>query len=101
MRDYFAQIDWSLSGWDLALLVTYTLAILTVPSVLLKRRGNPHAAVSWLLALFALPFLGVFLWWAMGRTHLRRKRKKRRRAAQKIGVRLAKVREERPRVSPA
>jgi cardiolipin synthase len=37
----------------------------------------------------------------MGRTHLRRKRKKRRKAAEKINVRLAKAREERARVSPA
>lgn len=101
LRDYLAQIDWSLRGWDLALVITYALAILTVPSVLLKRRGNPYAAVSWLLALFALPFVGVFLWWAMGRTHLRRKRKKRRKAAQKMNVRLAKLRDQRPRVSPA
>jgi cardiolipin synthase len=101
LREYLAQFDWTLRSWDLALLITYALAILTVPSVLLKRRGHPHAAVSWLLALFALPFVGVVLWWAMGRTHLRRKRKKRRKAAQKMNVRLARLREERPRISPA
>jgi cardiolipin synthase len=99
--NYFSQLDWSLNAWDVLLLCNYVLALLSVPSVLLARRGNPHAAVSWLLALFALPYVGVFLWWAMGRTHLRRKRKKRRRAAQKVGAQLAKVREERPRISPA
>lgn len=60
-----------------AFLVAQVLALATVPSVLLRRRGRPAAALSWLLALFALPLFGVLAWWAFGRTHLERKRRRR------------------------
>ncbi len=59
--------------------VLVLMALLTVPSVLLRRRGRPAAALSWLLALFALPGLGVLAWWAFGRTHLERKKRRRAR----------------------
>ena len=58
------------------------LAFLSVPSVLLRRRGRPTAALSWLLALFAFPLGGVFAWWLIGRSHLRRKRRRRTRSAE-------------------
>ncbi|MGE0710241.1 MAG: cardiolipin synthase [Planctomycetota bacterium] len=63
-------------GWFAAL----TLAGFTVPSVLLHRRGQPQAATSWLLALFAIPPLAIVAWWALGRTRLERRRWRRRRA---------------------
>lgn len=78
----------SWAGWDLIVpgrvllgvfLASQLLALLTIPSVLLRRRGRPSAALSWLLALFALPLLGVLAWWAFGRTHLERKRRRRAR----------------------
>lgn len=53
------------------------LALLSVPSVLLRRRGRPIAALAWLFGLFALPGLGTFAWWAIGRTTLERRRRKR------------------------
>ncbi|MCC6522110.1 MAG: cardiolipin synthase [Polyangiaceae bacterium] len=53
------------------------VALLSVPSVLLQRRGRPQAALAWLLALFAFPLGGIFAWWLFGRTHLRRKRRSR------------------------
>jgi cardiolipin synthase len=62
-------------------IVAETLALCSVPSVLLRRRGRPTAALAWLLALFALPALGGLLWWAFGRTHLERKRRRRSRMA--------------------
>jgi len=58
------------------ILVLQCIALLSVPSVLLNRRGRPTAALSWLFALFALPGLGSLLWWALGRTRLERKRRK-------------------------
>src|SRR6187401_505390 len=58
-------------------IVAETLALCSVPSVLLRRRGRPTAALAWLLALFTLPALGGLLWWAFGRTHLERKRRRR------------------------
>lgn len=48
-------------------------ALLTVPSVLLRRRGRPTAALSWLLVLFAFPAVGTIAWWAIGRTRIERK----------------------------
>lgn len=65
-----------------AFLLFLLVALLTVPSVLLRRRGRPAAALSWLLALFALPGFGALAWWAFGRTHL--ERKKRRRARKRL-----------------
>lgn len=63
---------WLLLGADIA-------AFLSVPSVLLRRRGRPLAALSWLLAVAALPYVGVILWWTLGRTHLERLRRRRAR----------------------
>lgn len=83
------------AGWLLLLLgFSYLLAIASVPSVLLQRRGRPHAAVSWLLVLFALPGVGIFLWWAIGRKHLERQRRKRRKAAAKTATALTQLRED-------
>jgi len=48
------QVLWTLS---------WVGALLTVPSVLLQRAGRPIAAVSWILALFALPALALAAWW--------------------------------------
>jgi cardiolipin synthase A/B len=59
---------WSVATFEL-------VALLSVPSVLLHRRGRPSAALSWLLALFALPALGTFLWWAFGRTRIEKRRR--------------------------
>lgn len=48
-------------------------AALTVPSVLLKRRGRPTSAVAWLLVLFAIPSVGILAWWIFGRTRIERR----------------------------
>lgn len=60
------------------LLVLEFVALLSVPSVLLRRRGRPTAAIAWLLALFALPALGSITWWAIGRTRIERRLRRRR-----------------------
>jgi cardiolipin synthase len=62
------------------------LALCTVPSVLLRRRGRPTAALAWLLALFALPGLGSVAWWAVGRTNLERKRRRRARKKRSFAI---------------
>ena len=69
--------DRRISWFGALALASELLALLTIPSVLLQRQGRPRAALSWLLALFALPALGVLLWWALGRTSLQRKRRRR------------------------
>lgn len=65
--------EWSWFSPLLAL--SEILALISVPSVLLQRQGRPRAALAWLLALFALPTIGVLLWWAFGRTSMARKRR--------------------------
>jgi cardiolipin synthase A/B len=52
-------------------------ALLSVPSVLLRRRGRPTSALAWLLALMALPAVGSLSWWAIGRTRMERRVRKR------------------------
>ena len=71
---------------SLVALTADLLALLTIPSVLLRRRGRPLAALSWVLAVVAIPFLGVAAWWIMGRTHLQRLRRKRKESGQTFTV---------------
>jgi len=81
--------------WEIAILgvaLYWVASLITVPSVLLQRQGHPVAALSWLLALFALPPFGLAAWWMLGRTHLRRKRRKRRRASESLTMALREVR---------
>jgi cardiolipin synthase len=97
-----AVFRWSTDWWLLLLELSYLLAVVSVPSVLLQRRGRPHSAVSWLLVLFALPWVGVFLWWAIGRKHLERQRRRRRNAAMRTAFALTQVREDAsPRIDAA
>lgn len=70
--------------WAISILA----ALLTVPSVLINRRARPVAAVSWLLALMAVPPVALVAWWLFGRTHLDRKRRLRRRASEQIEAAL-------------
>jgi cardiolipin synthase len=83
--------------WGIALLLACELlALVTIPSLLIRRRGHPTAALAWLLALIALPLVGVVLWWGIGRTHLVRKRRRRVSAHLEITRGLGEVRGEAP-----
>lgn len=66
----------------LIVLAADVLALTTIPSVLLRRRGRPLAALSWSLAVLTLPLVGVLAWWMLGRTHLQRPSRRRRAASQ-------------------
>ncbi|MEM1034427.1 MAG: cardiolipin synthase [Myxococcota bacterium] len=95
MVRWWVVIDWS----------TAALALLSVPSVLVQRRGRPMAAVSWILALVTLPIGGLLLWWLIGRRHLRRPSRRKRRAHDELASQLAAVRsqlaeDEPPEASP-
>lgn len=68
-------------------------ALLTVPSVLLQRAGRPIAAVSWILALFALPTFALAAWWLFGRVHLRGRGRRRRYSSQTTVESLSKTRQ--------
>lgn len=70
----FVETWWFWIDWG-----TFAAAVVSVPSVLVRRRGRPMAAISWILCLVSIPVLGLFMWWLIGRSHLeRRKRRKRR-----------------------
>ena len=67
---------------SIVLLSAWAAAAASVPSVLLSRAARPTAALSWILALFALPGVGLLAWWMLGRNHLVvRTRQRRRREA--------------------
>lgn len=73
------------STWAWLLLgIADLLALASTPSVLLRRRGRPLAAMSWLLALFVVPFLGVLWWWLVGRERVHRKQRLRQESTQEI-----------------
>ncbi|MEX2185690.1 MAG: phospholipase D-like domain-containing protein [Pirellulales bacterium] len=93
MADFFRMLSWSPSWWDLLLIVSYAFVLISVPSVLVEREGNPYSALTWILALFAMPAVGLFFWWAFGRKHLVRKRRRRRKASAHVWRSLAQVRD--------
>lgn len=63
-------------------------AALTVPSVLLKRRGRPTSAIAWLLVLFAVPAIGTLAWWIVGRTRIDRRLRKHAHNKREVGNRI-------------
>lgn len=65
------------------------LGLLSVPSVLLERRGKPMAALVWIMALLSMPYIGLGLWWLIGRRHLARRRARHRAASAAVSQRLA------------
>ena len=88
-------IEFSLANlFNFLLPLSWFAALLTVPSVLIQRAGQPSAALSWLLALFALPAIAVILWWLIGRTHLRRKSRRRDSASKRVRASLETVQKE-------
>jgi cardiolipin synthase len=91
MADFFSSLSWAPSWWDVLLIVSYFFVVLSVPSVLIEREGLPYAALAWILALFAMPPLGLLFWWAFGRKHLERKRRRRRRASAHVWKSLHEV----------
>lgn len=80
----FLRAAFPVETQDWVLLAADLVAIATIPSVLLRRRGRPMAALSWILALLAIPVGGVVAWWLLGRTHLHRPVRKRRRTRKKL-----------------
>lgn len=54
------------------------LALLSIPVVLLQRRGRPAAALGWILGMATLPIPTLLFWWIVGFEHLRSKKDERR-----------------------
>ena len=59
--------------------VGYLIAFALIPRILRQRRES-GATLAWVLALIFLPYLGVFLFLAIGAQSIRRRRKRRQRA---------------------
>jgi cardiolipin synthase A/B len=64
-------------------------SVISVPSVLLERRDRPVTAMSWLLALFAVPPVALVAWWLVGWPRIKHRQRRRRRASEAIGLALA------------
>ncbi len=84
LLDLLFRSAFSAVARDWILLLADVLALATSPSVLVGRSGRPLAALSWILALLAIPFGGVIAWWLLGRTHLQRPARRRRRAGRRM-----------------
>ncbi len=91
---WLSGLAWDIAGWTAITAGAEVLAILTLPSILMQRRGQPLAALSWVLALVALPFVGVIAWWLFGRSHLERKRRRRATSRWEIAKGFASLRPE-------
>lgn len=82
--------------WQTALflgeMAALTLALVSVPSVLEQRRARPTSAAVWLLLFLLVPFVGVFLWWTLGRFYLSRRKNRRQRRKAEVVARLADLR---------
>ncbi len=76
----------SATAVDWALIAGNVLALITLPSILLRRRGRPIAALSWICGVFAFPVFGVLAWWLIGRSHLQRYRRRRSISAQRLSA---------------
>ncbi len=75
-----ASWEWTFSWWTVLSWAGKLLGIAFIPSVLLQRGTRPVAALTWILCLLTLPFLGVFLWWGMGHNYVKRRKKRRSRS---------------------
>ncbi len=79
---------WLSLSWDVVYWTSTALAVLSIPSVLLQRRGRPTSSLAWLLVLLAYAPVGLVAWWGFGRYHMERKRRRHRRARARIAGRL-------------
>ncbi len=90
--DTFLQVimstDERLGPWFWGHALGELLGLLSVPSVLLQRRGRPTAALVWIMALVAMPYIGLLMWWLIGRRHLARRRAQHHAASAAVSARL-------------
>lgn len=83
------DLDWRLGLWTSLGLTGDVLALLSIPSVLLAKRGRPQAALVWILVMMAMPYLGILAWWLIGRRYLVRPRRRHMAAAVQIAQGLS------------
>lgn len=83
------DMDWRPGPYLIGHAIGELFGILSIPSVLLARRGRPLGALVWIMALLSLPYVGLFAWWLIGRRHLARRRAQHKAAADAVSERLA------------
>lgn len=91
----------ALEVYTYAIWIGYGLGLLTVPFILVQRRGRPVAALAWILAIFSLSWIGLLSWWLVGFNHLRRKRKWRKRSKARVKEALTELRDQLEVEAPA
>lgn len=64
--------------WLLAVWIHYGLVVISVATVL-RRRREPTAMIAWILAIVFLPVVGMLAYWLLASNRLRRKARRRRR----------------------
>ncbi|MBZ0272025.1 cardiolipin synthase [bacterium] len=74
--DAIVALDWSVTRWTVLRWLSLLIAFATIPSVLVHRRGRPTAALAWILGIVALPYVGLLMWWLIGRTYIERQRRR-------------------------
>ncbi len=90
---YLFNMSWELNWWTLLWWGGTIVALLHIPSVLMRRQTRPMAALAWILCLVALPVVGVILWWGMGRRHLERRKRRWARSREAMSRSLADVKD--------
>lgn len=73
---YLFDMSWELNWWTVVWWGGTIVALVHIPSVLMRRETRPMAALAWILCLLALPVVGVVLWWGIGRRHLERRKRR-------------------------
>lgn len=66
----------TVAWWIAAFLLVLDLAIRTTAIIVIPRNRRPTAAMAWLLAVFFIPFIGVFLFLLIGNPRLPRARRR-------------------------
>ena len=79
-----ATWQWTFTWWTALTWTGKLIGAAFIPSVLLQRGTRPAAALTWILCLLTLPFLGAFLWWVMGHNHVKRRKRRRSRSQANI-----------------
>ena len=65
-----------LTGWVAVIVLLVDIAIRVAAVIIVPRNRKPTSAMAWLLAIFFIPFLGVFLFLLIGNPRLPRARRR-------------------------
>jgi type VI protein secretion system component VasK len=87
------ELSWELNWWTFVWWGGALVALFHIPSVLMCRQTRPMAALAWILCLLTLPFVGVILWWGIGRTRLERRKRRWARSRETMTQHLSDVRQ--------